>query len=558
MKTVLLCRVSSKEQEETGYSLPAQEKLLTTYTERQGFEKDKIFSISESAGGKKQRETFSEMMTYVQKNGIKIIICEKVDRLTRNFKDAVMIDEWLEEDEERQVHLVKDSLVLHKNSHSQEKLNWGIRILFAKNYIDNLSEEVRKGQKEKIAQGWLPTKPPLGYKTVGEKGHKIHVIDESVAPLVRRMFEHYATGNYSLKRLTEMVHKEGLRTLAGKKIVKSRIHQYLTDPFYIGKNRWNGDIYPGNQIPLFDDSLFEKVQRVLKSKTTPKYSKHDYLFKGLITCKECKGMITWETAKGHVYGHCNHYRNCKQTVWIKEPEAQKQLLAGFQGLEIRSRRLVEWIRKALKESHKDEITYHSSSVGELNKHHEMLKQRLDKLYDDKLDGKISEEFYQKKFIQYSEELKGVDKSLSKHTNASVKYFEVGMNFYDISQRAAEIFQRALLDQKRQLIRLVFEKLTLDEGKLEYIYTKPFQILHDAVAATNGSKVLKKVRRDDEIFEPEEKIASIIQIDDFERYRPILLPREDSNLQPSSYKYPSVTKRLGLSHSLITRGERSGI
>src|SRR3990167_6770220 len=196
MKSILYCRVSSKEQEETGYSLPAQEKLLSRYSERTGYSVDKVFAISESASGKKQREVFTQIMQYVQKQGLKIIICEKVDRLTRSFKDAVMIDEWLEEDEERQVHLVKDSLILHKNSRSQEKLNWGIRILFAKNYIDNLSEEVKKGQKEKIAQGWLPTKPPLGYKTIGEKGHKIHILDEERANLTRRMFEKYAGGEF--------------------------------------------------------------------------------------------------------------------------------------------------------------------------------------------------------------------------------------------------------------------------------------------------------------------------------------------------------------------------
>jgi DNA invertase Pin-like site-specific DNA recombinase len=191
-KCVIFARVSSREQEETGYSLPAQEKLLKQYTERKGFKIDKIFSISESASGKRQRDIFNEMLDYAKRNRLKIIVCEKVDRLTRNFKDAVMIDEWLEKDDERQVHLVKDTLVLHRNSRSQEKLNWGIRILFAKNYIDNLSEEVKKGQKEKIAQGWLPTKPPFGYRTVGEKGHKIHVVDKKTAPIVKRGFELYS------------------------------------------------------------------------------------------------------------------------------------------------------------------------------------------------------------------------------------------------------------------------------------------------------------------------------------------------------------------------------
>ena len=531
IKSILLCRVSSKEQEESGYSLPAQEKLLRSYAENKGFEATKIFTISESASGKKQRETFNLMFAFVKKNNIKIIVIEKVDRFTRNFKDSVDMYKWLEEDEERQLHSVKDSITLHKNSRSQEKLNWDIRVVFAKNYIDNLSEEVKKGQKEKIAQGWLPTKPPIGYKTVGDKGHKIHIIDENIAPLVRKMFEYYATGNYSLKRLTETVHQEGLRTAGGRKIVKSRIHQYLTDPFYIAKNRWNGELYDGKQEPLIEEGLFNKVQQVLKSKTTPKYSKHDYLFKGLLRCKECEGVITWEIHKEHVYGHCNHYRNCTQDSWVKEPDIELQLLEAFKRLEIRSKRLAEWIKKALKESHKDEIIYHSASVGELGKQRELLKQRLDRLYDDKLDGKITLEFYQKKFKQYSDQLKSIDKSLGNHTNASIKYFELGMNFYKLSQRSPDIYKSALLDQKRLLIRLVFEKLILVDEKLEYAYTKPFQLLHDAVVITNSSKMLKGVVLKEEIFEPQEKVDMTIQNGDFEAHRSILLPREDSNLQP---------------------------
>jgi DNA invertase Pin-like site-specific DNA recombinase len=188
MKAVIYTRVSSRGQEETGYSLPAQEKILREYAQRQSFEIAKVFSISESASGKRQREIFNQMISYVKRNGLRIILCEKVDRLTRNLKDAVMIDEWLEKDDQRQVHLVKDSLVLHKNSRSQEKLNWGIRIILAKNYIENLSEEIKKGQMEKIVQGWLPGTPPLGYKLVGQEKHKIAVIDDKKAPLVYFLF----------------------------------------------------------------------------------------------------------------------------------------------------------------------------------------------------------------------------------------------------------------------------------------------------------------------------------------------------------------------------------
>ena len=96
MKSVILARVSSKEQDETGYSLPSQEKLLNEYGQSKNLLPAKNFSISESASGQKQRATFNEMMAYVTKHDIKNIICEKVDRLTRNFRDAVAINDWIE------------------------------------------------------------------------------------------------------------------------------------------------------------------------------------------------------------------------------------------------------------------------------------------------------------------------------------------------------------------------------------------------------------------------------------------------------------------------------
>lgn len=534
MKAALLCRVSSKEQEETGYSLPAQEKLLGEYCQSKGFTlTHKPFSISESASGLKQREIFNTMLDYVIKHDVKVVICEKVDRLTRNFRDAVAINDWLNEDQERQVHFVKENVVLNKDSKSNEKFIWNIKVSVAQYYIDNLSEEVKKGQKEKIAQGWLPTKPPIGYKTVGDKGHKIHVIDENKAPIIRKMFEVYSTGNYSIKRLTEMLYKEGLRNLNGNKIVKSRIHTYLNDPFYVGRIVWNDVEYEGKHEPLISEELFQLVQRVLRSKTTPKYSRHNFLFRGLMRCSECEGLITWETAKGHIYGHCNHYRDCSQKVWVREPDIEKQLVANLNTLIVKSPRLSEWLKKALKESHKDEINYHSTTVGDISKQHDVIKQRLDKLYDEKLDGKINEDFYQRKFKQYSDELRTVSKAVEKHANASLKYIELGVSLFELSQKAEEIYYKADVDQRRLLLRMVFSDLTLNEGVLSFSFTKPFQILHDAVLATNSSKLMKTEEKLVTIFEPLKKPDVTVQSGDFSGVQPIWLPRLDSDQEPSS-------------------------
>lgn len=285
----------------------------------------KKFSISESASGHAQRRTFQEMLSLAHRRDISAIIVEKVDRLTRSIKHAVTVNEWIDGDPKRQVHFVKQSCILCKESPSAEKLLWNMRVLFAQHYIDNLSEEVKKGQKEKIAQGWLPTKPPLGYMTTGDAGHKIHIPDPDVAPLVRTMFELYATNNYSLIQLVEKMYRTGLRTRNGNKLVKSRMASLLKDPFYCGTIRWTGMHYEGKHEPLISRELFDDVQRIKSKRTNKKYLKHNFLFKGLIRCLECGGKITWEEHKRIVYGHCNRYRKCTQRRWHKEKDIEQRI-----------------------------------------------------------------------------------------------------------------------------------------------------------------------------------------------------------------------------------------
>ena len=207
-KSVIICRVSSKEQEDTGYSLDAQEKLLQEYADKNNFKViAKPYRITESASGKVARKKFLEILQFIKKNNINLILCEKIDRLTRNLKDAAIVSDWVHEDKGHEVHFVKENFIVSQNTKAHENLVWDMKVAVARFYTNNLSEEVHKGQKEKIAQGWLPTKPPTGYKTIGEKGHKIHVIDNETAPHLKKMFELYATGNYSIQKLGEIKHE---------------------------------------------------------------------------------------------------------------------------------------------------------------------------------------------------------------------------------------------------------------------------------------------------------------------------------------------------------------
>ena len=178
---------------------------------------------------------------------------------------------------------------------------------------------------------------------------------------------------------------------------------------------------------------------MLKSKTTPKYRKHNFLFRGLIKCSGCHNSITFETAKGHIYGHCNHYHECPQTTWVKEDEVEAQLISGFENLRIKNSRITDWLKKALKESHQDELQYHNDTVGELHVRYEAAQKRLDKLYDDKIDEKITPEFYSHKVKQYSDEKDEITESNKKHSNAITSFLNHGVSIYELSQRAKEIY-----------------------------------------------------------------------------------------------------------------------
>ena len=534
MKTILFCRVSSKEQETEGYSLPAQRKLLSGYSDSNGFDVKKVFSISESASGGVQRKTFNEMLSYLVINDIKILVVEKTDRLTRNHKDAVAINEWVEKDSERQVHFVKENFILRKDSRSNEKFVWNIKVSVAEYYLDNLSEEVKKGQKEKLAQGWLPTRPPLGYKTVGEKGKRVHVADESSKHYALKMFELYDSGEYSVERLTASLYKDGLRSTFGKKIPHSRIHQYLKDPFYIGLNKWNGKTYPGSQVPLISKEIFDRVQQRLRNKNTPKYNTHNFLFKASIRCKYCGGLITWETQKGIIYGHCNHYRDCSQKLWSKEPEVEAQLVECFDAMRVKNTRLLEWVKKALRETHRHEADYYENALSEVNKREERIKSRLSKLYDDKVDGKVSESFYDMKFEEYTKERTETEDLRSKYNAKDNKYYELGSAIYDVSQRSKEIYQKADIVRKRALLSLVFKNMWLDEGKLSYEFTEPFRLLSEAVKATNSSKEAEKTLAKADIFEPGNLVVNSVFKGSSHVSHPDWLPRVDSNHQPADY------------------------
>lgn len=154
-------------------------------------------------------------------------------------------------------------------------------------------------------------------------------------------------------------------------------------------------------------------------------------------------------------------------------------------------------------------------------------------YDDKLDEKITPDFYTRKFQQYSDEKDELTETIKRHSTASTGYLNLGISLYELSQRAREIYLKAkakdMLKEQKNLMRLVFAKITLDEGKLNWEYSRAFKILSEAVEATNCSKVDKIGDFQNKTFEHRKKPSNSSKKDALYPKHPIWLPNSSIKL-----------------------------
>src|SRR6266568_4535889 len=184
-RVVLYVRVSSKEQESEGFSIPAQVRLLREYAASKGFAIVREFEDIETAKVS-GRTDFNEMLAYLKKHhaSCRTILAEKTDRLYRNPKDWVALD-----DLDVEIHFVKENEIASRNSRSSEKFMHGMKVLMAKNFIDNLSEETRKGMLEKARSGIYPSFAPVGYRNVdGPNGKRVIMPDPASAGDITELF----------------------------------------------------------------------------------------------------------------------------------------------------------------------------------------------------------------------------------------------------------------------------------------------------------------------------------------------------------------------------------
>jgi len=392
MKFFLYARKSSEDEERQIMSIEAQLVELSEFAQKENITIFEKFTESKSAKTP-GRMVFNKMIEkiYASKEPVGILAWHP-DRLARNSVDGGQI-----------IYLIDIGKItsLRFPTFWFEPTPQGLFMLQvafgqSKYFSDNLSENVKRGNRQKLRRGELPGLAPFGYIN-NLKNHTIEP-DSIKAKVVKKVFEEFATGEYGLESMANRLSFWGVVSATGKPLAKGTIHRLLTNQLYIGIIVRNGEAYEGSHEPIIPKPLFDKVQEVVRKRSRPTRSrkKHNFPFLGLFRCGECGGAITAQFCKGrgglYRYYRCTKkFGKCSQK-YLQDKDLLQQIRARVRHVFIPN----DWSNKMLAKVDEWETNEKDNTKEYSQKLDNQIKEtenKIDKLVNAFLENTIEKETY---------------------------------------------------------------------------------------------------------------------------------------------------------------------
>ncbi len=361
------------------------------------------------------RPIFGEMITRLEAGEAQGILAWHPDRLARNSIDGGRVIYLVDTGKIRELKFP----TFWFDPTPQGKFMLSIAFSQSKYYVDNLSENIKRGQRNKVKNGIWPQSAPIGY--INDNSTKTLFLDEVKAPLIKQVFETYAQGGYTLKRLRDSFNALGL---TGKRTTLSisNYHNMLRNPFYYGVMRYSGELYEGKHPAIISKSLFDECQEVMKRKSKSKTKTlKPYLYRGVFRCAECNCFITSETQKGHNYLHCTKRVKVCLQKYVREENISLQVVSFLQKT-ILPEYASQWMLAEIEKEQKDYTKENEDFVRQTQSKIQELFLKIEKLTTLYIENGISiEEYKSMKEKMISEKVLYQDKLKSAEQNAQERF-----------------------------------------------------------------------------------------------------------------------------------------
>jgi site-specific DNA recombinase len=436
-------RVSTARQGERGVSLQEQREAIERFASRNNLAISRWFEERETAA-KIGRPVWKEMLRLLRKRDAAGVVIHKIDRSARNLRDWADLQELMDRGL-IELFFANEALDLTTRG---GRLSADIQAVVAADYIRNLREEALKGINGRLKQGILPLPAPVGYLDRG--AGKPKAIDPVKGPLVRRVFELYATGRYNLHTLQAEVHRLGLKNRRGGEISINGLSTVLRNPFYIGLIRVQSrkEIYEGAHDPLVKKSLFDQVQRVLDGKLSARPMRHDFLLRRTVRCKSCGYSLIGETQKGHTYYRC-HTPTCPITN-VKEETAEAKVNPLFQVCQLDPEER-EYLRERIEGMKANWQEERGEQRKALDLKVSQLAARRVRLTDALVDGLLDRDLFEERKVALLSEKRTLEEQIANLDDPNRSGPAKLADFLERLDSAYSLYQAGAPGEKRDLI-----------------------------------------------------------------------------------------------------------
>ena len=476
MKYFLYCRKSSEAEDRQVLSIESQrreiERLLQALP---GAEVIEIIEESKSAMTP-GRPRFDAMVARIENGEAEGIATWAPDRLARNSIDGgrliYLLDRGVLKD-------LKFSTYTFENN-SQGKFMLQIMFGQSKYYSDALSENVKRGNRTKLENGWRPNRAPLGYRN--DRATRTIVADPVYFPLIEGLFQLVASRGCSIREATRIARDEwGFVTppahgKPGVPLPDSTAHRIMTDPFYAGIIVWDGGTWPGKHPPAVRLATFERLQAALRW-TPSKPPTPEVPYRGLIHCGRCGRAVTAEhkqkRTRRYLYYHC-----ARRKLGERCPEPSIEAKA----LDIQ---ILDFLRTLQMEPGVHDLFLTSferrnHALTRLNSTHRAtldatlhdVERQADELTTLKLRGQLTDDQFIAQRGRLDTERRDIAARLETAQSGGIG-IEPLRDLLRVSNQAADWFARAVGEEKRLILKLVGSNHTLADKKLSIQAAIPF-------------------------------------------------------------------------------------
>lgn len=470
---IILARVSDKKQD----SNQAQVSRLKEFARVKDFNNPKIYEIEESST-KADRQKFQEIISEIKQSKEPVaLFVDTVDRLQRSFKESVVLDD-MRKAGKVELYFYRENLIIHKESNSADIIRWDMAVMFARSYVLQLSDNVKRAFEEKRRNGIKTGSAHIGYINIGAKDEKKDIIpDPNKFHYILEAYNLFATGNYSIRTITDEMIKRGFTGKEGGDITPSMMHVILTNPFYYGEMKAKGDIIPHKYEPIMKKDLYLKVQKVLanRRKNPSKHASKDFaVFKGL-PCADCGCTYSPEIKKGkYIYYSCTNYKGRCKRILVREEDLLEPVREIMEKIQLPQDKIDELIIE-LKKSSESKSLFHKNAISQLQKQYDSLQIKIDRLFDFHLEGKMNmtQDEYEKKLAEFKDKQYDIGIQLENYTKADESYYITASTVLNLAKRALDIFESSEISEKRQLVSYLLHNPSVKGKKLMFTLRNPF-------------------------------------------------------------------------------------